>query len=51
MSNETKKPTTLIVEVNWEGLKRFLGWKGTIEDLKRLELPKMNTSDKGGSRE
>ena len=39
MSDETKKKaTTKIVSVNWEGLKRFLGWQGSIAELKRLQL-------------
>ncbi len=25
--------------INWQGIKEFLGWKGTTEELKRLELP------------
>ena len=39
--SQTKKPaapTTTEVEVNWEGLKRFLGWQGSINDLKKIEL-------------
>ena len=41
MSDNGKKhdaPTTTEVEVNWEGLKRFLGWQGSITDLKKVEL-------------
>lgn len=36
----TKKdtPTTTEVAVNWEGLKRFMGWQGSITELKRVEL-------------
>ena len=26
------------VQVNWEGLARMLGWKGSIDDLKNLKL-------------
>ena len=37
--NEADKPTTKVVSINWEGLKRFLGWKGATEDLKRRKLP------------
>jgi hypothetical protein len=33
-----KDPTTAEVSVNWEGLKRFLGWEGSIAELKRVEL-------------
>jgi hypothetical protein len=38
--NGTKKdaPTTAEVSVNWEGLKRFLGWQGSIAELKRVQL-------------
>lgn len=38
--NGTKKdaPTTTEVTVNWEGLKRFLGWQGSIHELKKIEL-------------
>ena len=43
MSDEkTNKPTAKIVLINWEGLKRFLGWKGTIEELKLVKLPKLD---------
>lgn len=28
-----------IVELNWPGLIRFLGWRGTLDELKRLVLP------------
>lgn len=38
MSDESTKSTAKFVSVNWEGLKRFLGWQGSIADLKRLEL-------------
>ena len=31
-------PSTTEVSVNWEGLKRFLGWEGSIDELKKLEL-------------
>jgi hypothetical protein len=31
-------PTTTEVSVNWEGLKRFLGWQGSITELKKVEL-------------
>ncbi len=31
-------PTTKVVSVNWPGLKRFLGWQGTTEDLKKTKL-------------
>lgn len=24
--------------MNWEGLKRFLGWQGSISELKQVEL-------------
>ena len=36
----TKKltPTTSEVSVNWEGLKRFLGWQGSLTDLKKVKL-------------
>jgi hypothetical protein len=38
--NGNKKcvPTTTEVSVNWEGLKRFIGWQGTIAELKKIEL-------------
>lgn len=25
--------------INWEGIKMLLGWKGSVEDLKRSKLP------------
>ena len=31
-------PTTAVVSINWEGLKRFLGWQGTTAELRQLEL-------------
>lgn len=31
-------PTTVEVSVNWEGLKRFMRWEGSIAELKKLEL-------------
>ncbi|TSC83932.1 MAG: hypothetical protein G01um101413_735 [Parcubacteria group bacterium Gr01-1014_13] len=31
-------PTTKIVSVNLQGIKKFLGWKGTVEELKRHKL-------------
>lgn len=36
--NKKDTPTTTEVAVNWEGLKRFMGWQGSITDLKRVEL-------------
>ena len=41
MSDHTSKkdtPTTTEVSVNWDGLKRFLGWQGSIADLKKMRL-------------
>jgi len=39
--SENKKsdaPPATEVEVNWEGLKRFMGWEGSINDLKKVVL-------------
>ena len=36
--NKKDIPTTTEVSVNWEGLKRFLGWQGTTTELKKVEL-------------
>jgi len=36
--NKKDAPVTAEVSVNWEGLKRFLGWQGSITALKRVEL-------------
>ncbi len=36
--NKKDVSTTTEVSVNWEGLKRFLGWQGSINDLKQVEL-------------
>jgi hypothetical protein len=36
-------PTTTEVTVNWNGLKRFLGWQGSIHELKRVELESPTT--------
>lgn len=37
--NHTKDaPSTAEVSVNWEGLKRFMGWQGSINELKKVEL-------------
>ncbi len=40
MSDESKKdvPTTTEVTVNWNGLARFLGWRRSVDELKRIEL-------------
>jgi hypothetical protein len=40
MTDDAKKdvPTTTEVSVNWEGLKRFLNWRGSITELKKVEL-------------
>jgi len=35
---QSKKDTTRQVSVNWNGLKTFLGWEGTVEELKRARL-------------
>lgn len=36
----SKKPdvSSAEVSVNWRGLAQFLGWKGSIDELKRVEL-------------
>lgn len=46
--NKKDAPTTAEVSVNWEGLKRFLGWQGSITELKRVELdrPEVATQPK-----
>lgn len=36
------------VSVNWEGLKRFLGWQGSINELKRVELDRPVTDPAAG---
>jgi hypothetical protein len=36
--NKKDTLTTAVVSVNWEGLKRFLGWEGSISELKQVEL-------------
>ena len=38
--NASKKdvPTVTEVSVNYVGLKRFLGWHGSISELKKVEL-------------
>lgn len=36
--NKKDVSTTAEVSVNWEGLKRFLGWQGSITELKRVQL-------------
>ena len=36
--NKKDTPTTTEVSVNWEGLKRFMGWQGSINELKKVEL-------------
>ena len=40
MSNRNRKQTLPNTEVhtNWEGLAQFLGWNGSIDELKRVEL-------------
>lgn len=46
-SNKSSNGTSE-VSVNWEGLKRFLGWQGSVDDLKRVELDRPATA--GGSK-
>lgn len=36
--NKSKVPTTTEVSVNWNGLMRYLGWQGSVDELKRVEL-------------
>ena len=40
MSDQSKKdvPTTAEVTVNWNGLARFLGWRRSVDELKRVQL-------------
>lgn len=44
MSDENKKdvPTTTEVTVNWNGLARFLGWRRSVDELKRVDLDAPN---------
>jgi hypothetical protein len=46
--NKKDSPTTTEVSVNWEGLKRFLGWQGSTGELKQVELdrPVLTTQPK-----
>jgi hypothetical protein len=37
-ANRKDVPTVTEVSVNYVGLKRFLGWPGSITDLKKVEL-------------
>jgi hypothetical protein len=41
---QSKRDTARQVSVNWNGLKIFLGWEGTVDELKRarLDLPVPN---------
>jgi hypothetical protein len=50
--SERKKdaPTTNEVSVNWEGLARFLGWQGSISDLKRVELDRTDIAPSASAR-
>jgi hypothetical protein len=32
--------SSLEVRVNWEGLRKFLKFQGTIEEMRRLEVPR-----------
>ena len=41
-----KDSSTAEVSVNWEGLKRFLGWEGSITELKRIQLDRPDISSK-----
>ena len=47
--NDKDRPTTAEVSVNWDGLVRFLGWQGTIPELKRVELDQPDVSRKRSS--
>lgn len=40
-------PTTAVVSINWEGLKRFLGWQGTTAELRQLELERPRAAAPG----
>ena len=44
--NPTKKnaPTTAEVSLNWDGLMRFLGWQGSVAELKRVELDRADAT-------
>jgi hypothetical protein len=35
---QSKKDPARQIFVNWQGLKTFLGWTGTVEELKRVRL-------------
>lgn len=35
---QSKRDTAKQVSVNWTGLKTFLGWEGSVDDLKRAPL-------------
>ena len=35
---------SLEVRINWDGLRRFLKFEGSVDELRRLEVPRGRTS-------
>ena len=33
------------VWINWEGIARMLGWKGSIEEMRKLRVPRRDLGD------
>lgn len=47
-ANRKETPTVTEVSVNYDGLKRFLGWQGSITELKKVELDSPAAPSAGG---
>lgn len=35
---------SLEVRINWDGLRRFLKFEGSVDEMRRLEVPRHRTS-------
>jgi hypothetical protein len=39
---------SLEVRINWDGLRRFLKFEGSVDEMRRLEVPRHKTSGSDG---
>jgi hypothetical protein len=39
---------SLEVRINWDGLRRFLKFEGSVDEMRRLEVPRHRTSTSSG---
>jgi hypothetical protein len=48
---DTKQTTeigSLDVRINWDGLRRFLKFEGTVDEMRRLEVPRNRSTGTNG---